>query len=263
MPNSFKRFAQAEDHAVSGGFGAALRAAHVHRFAGNEAREVSAVNVFELVENPQHVLGVGHHIGRRDIGQRSNILGNLAHPAAANLFLLAGAEVMGIANHAALGAAQRNVDHGALPGHPHRQGADGVDGLLRVEADAALTGAAGIVVLHAEAAEDAHAAVIHVYRDGEVEFAQRVTQQFTRGRVKAQLFGYFIELRLGNLKGIKGFLLSFSAIGLAGIFSGRNCFTHCSLRHKKLLLSYLYATAYVLLNQVRLPVITRTWERDP
>ena len=65
-----------------------------------------------------------------------------------------GAEVVRIADHAALAAAERDVHDGALPGHPHREGPDRVERLLRVEADPALARAPGVVVLHAEAPED-------------------------------------------------------------------------------------------------------------
>ena len=124
------------------------------------------------------------------------------------------AEVMRIADHAALGAAQRDVDDGALPGHPHRQRANGVDGLLRVEADAALARAARIVVLHAEAAEDLYASVVHVARDGEVELTQRIAQKLAGSRIKTQVFSDFVELCLRDLKGIQSLTL----------LRGRRCF---------------------------------------
>src|SRR5512143_735849 len=62
------------------------------------------------------------------------------------------AQVVRIADDAALRATERDVDDGALPRHPHRERADRVDGFLRVEADAALARSAGVVVLHAETA---------------------------------------------------------------------------------------------------------------
>ena len=52
---------------------------------------------------------------------------------------------------AALGAAERDVDQGALPGHPHRQRPDFVEVGRRVVAQAALGRAARDVVLDAVA----------------------------------------------------------------------------------------------------------------
>ena len=45
-----------------------------------------------------------------------------------------------VTDHAPLAAAERNVHDGALPGHPHREGTDGVDRFLRMEADPLLGG---------------------------------------------------------------------------------------------------------------------------
>ena len=125
-------------------------------------------------------------------------------------FLLARAQVVRVADHAALGAAQRDVDDGALPGHPHRQGADRVDRLLRVEADAALAGAAGVVVLDAEAAEDLHLAVVHPDRDGEVVFAQRDAQQVAGRLVEAEDVGGLVELCWAISKGLNELFMWFS-----------------------------------------------------
>ena len=161
-------------------------------------------------------------------------LRDLTYPAAADLLLLALAEVVGIANDAALGAAQRNVDDRALPGHPHRQRADRVDGLLRVEANAALARSASVVVLHAEAAEHLHGSVVHAGRNRKVELAQWVTQKFARRRIEAQIFGDLVELRLRDLERIKCLCRLFR--GLPGGRGTTLCasvdrFTHCALRH--------------------------------
>ena len=48
------------------------------------------------------------------------------------------AELLRIDDHAALGAAVRDVHAGALPGHPHRQRPHLVEGHVLVIADAAL-----------------------------------------------------------------------------------------------------------------------------
>ena len=134
---------------------------------------------------------------------RADVAGELADPAAADLLLLAQAQVVRVADHAALAAAQRDVHHGALPGHPHGQRADRVDGLLRVEADAALARAAGVVVLDAEAAEDLDRAVVHAHRDAEVVLAHRPAQELARAGVEVQELGDLVELGLGHLEGVE------------------------------------------------------------
>jgi len=122
---------------------------------------LAPVDGLELVEHPEHVLGIGHDVGGGDVAEVADIVREDPDPAPAELFLLTGAEVVRVADDAALAAAERDVDDGALPGHPHGQSPDGVDRLLGVEADAALAGAAGVVMLAAEAAEHADAAVVH------------------------------------------------------------------------------------------------------
>ena len=89
MPSSLQRLAQREDDAVAGGLGAAERAAHADRLAGDEAGVAAAVDRLELVEHPEHVLRVGHDVGRRHVADRADVLRELAHPAAADRLLLA------------------------------------------------------------------------------------------------------------------------------------------------------------------------------
>jgi hypothetical protein len=85
------------------------------------------VNHLDLVEHPEHVLGRGHDVGRRHVDMRAQVFRQLPHPAAADCFLLAHAQVVRVADDAALAAAERNVHHGALPRHPRREGANGVE----------------------------------------------------------------------------------------------------------------------------------------
>ena len=78
-------------------------------------------------------------------------LGEVAPGQALELLL---AELLGVDDDAALAAAVRDADDGALPGHPHREGLDLVEGDVLVVADAALGRAAAQVVLDAVAGED-------------------------------------------------------------------------------------------------------------
>ena len=126
-------------------------------------------------------------------------------PAPAQPFLFPLAEVVGIADDAAFPAAERDVDDGAFPGHPHGQGADRIDGLLGMETDPALAGTAGVVVLAAEAAEDAHAPVVHPDRYAEMVFPQRLAQQVPGRLIELEQAGHRVELLLGHLERVEAF----------------------------------------------------------
>jgi hypothetical protein len=185
-PEFLQGFSQREDHTVTRRLSPTLRAAHADRLARDEAGVLAAVERFELVEHPQHVLGVRHDVRSGHITNGSDIARYRPNPRAAQSFLLALTEAVRRANHAALAATQGDVDDGALPGHPHREGPDGVDRLLRVETDSTLTGAAGVVVLDPEGAEHLHGAVVHPDREAEMILAHRLAQQIAGRLVKAE-----------------------------------------------------------------------------
>ena len=103
----------------------------------------------------------------------------------------------------ALAAAERDVDDGALPRHPHGQGAHGIDRLLRVEADAALGRAARVVVLHAEALENLDVPIVHADGDEELELALRVAQQVARALVEIEQVRDLVELSLRHLERVE------------------------------------------------------------
>jgi hypothetical protein len=69
-----------------------------------------------------------------------------------------------------------------------------------VETNATLARPAGIVVLHPEAAENLNDPVVHAHWDSKLELAQRIPQEISGSRVKAQIFGYLVELSLCDLK---------------------------------------------------------------
>jgi len=76
--------------------------------------------------------------------------------------------------------------------------------LERVEADPAFAGAAGVVVLHAEALEDLNGAVVHPDRNAEVELAHRSAQQVAGRLVETENLGCVVELFLCRLEGLVG-----------------------------------------------------------
>ena len=87
---------------------------------------------------------------------------NLVDELARDSFELLDAELARVDGDAALGAAVGQIDDGRFPGHERGQGADFVEIDFGVIAQAALHGAAGVVVLHAVADEGFEAAVVHL-----------------------------------------------------------------------------------------------------
>ncbi len=199
------RLADGVDDAVAGGFGAPERAAAAQGLAGDDAGGVLPDELGVLVHHPAHHLRVGADVRGGDVLARADIAPHLLHPAAAQALLLGDGEGGGVNGHAALAAAQGDIGDGALPGHPHRQGAHGVERLGGVEADAALVGAAGVVVLDAVAEEEPERAIVHAHRELELELAGGPAQDLRHLGVQVELPGDVVELALRHLKCIDCF----------------------------------------------------------
>ena len=101
----------------------------------------------------------------------------------------------GVADNAALGPAVRNIHHGALPGHPGREGLHLIKMHVLVVTDAALAGAKNGVVNHAVAFEHAQLAVVH--RHGQVHDDLLVgrLENVVRFLIEAEDFGGDVEAR--------------------------------------------------------------------
>src|SRR4051794_12237820 len=102
-----------------------------------------------LVHHPRHDLRRGVDVGGGNVDIRPNQVPDLPHIAARKALELAGAHLLRVADHATLATAERNIDERRFPGHPRRQGADGIDRLLWMEPDTSLAGPASVVVLNA------------------------------------------------------------------------------------------------------------------
>ena len=109
---------------------------------------------------------------------------------------------LGIADDAALGAAERNVDQRAFPGHPHRQRLDLVERHVGMEADAALARSARQVVLHAIAGKHAKGAVVHADGNRNLEHALGLTQIAVERFVQTDQQPDFVELALRHLPNV-------------------------------------------------------------
>src|ERR1035441_9815840 len=122
--------------------------------------------------------------------------------AAGHALDLAHGHLVRIADHAALGAAEGNVDHGALPGHPAGKGSNFIEGDVGSVADAAFGRTARDGMLHAEAREDLEVAVIHLHRDVDREFAVGITQNAPQALIKVELLGRQVKTRPLGLPGV-------------------------------------------------------------
>jgi hypothetical protein len=194
------RLAHGVDDAETGGLGAAEGAAAAEGLAGDDAGGVLAAQLRVLVHHPAHHLRRGAYIRRRDVGAWADVLPHLVDPAAAQPLLLGDGQRRGVDDDAALAAAEWDVGDRALPRHPRGEGAHGVDRLVRRPADAALGGAAGVAVLHAEAVEHAQGAVVHAHGDAEVELPQGPAEYRADALVEPELIRDLVELPLRHLE---------------------------------------------------------------
>ncbi len=154
------------------------------------------------IHDPGHGLLIGVDVGRGNILLRPDEVDDLRRVAARHALQFALAHRLGVADDAALGAAEGNVDHGALPGHPTGQRAHFVQRDVGRVADAALARAAGNVVLHPEAGEHLDVAVIHGHRKMNNDFARRRSQQLPQAFIQVELACRKIEPRALCFPGI-------------------------------------------------------------
>ena len=102
---------------------------------------------------------------------------------------------MRIADYAALGSAEGNVNHGAFPGHPASQGADFVERNVGSVTDAAFGRAPRDGMLYAEAGEDLEVPVIHLHRDVDRKFAVGIAQNAPQAFVQVKFLGSQVKTR--------------------------------------------------------------------
>ena len=130
-PEALQRLVADNHAAAPGGLPPAARAAQVERLAGH-ARRHGVAHVHGVgVHDPRHGLLVGVHVGRGDIALRADVVQDFRRVAPRDALQFALGELLRVADDAALGAAEGNVDHRAFPGHLGREAADFVQRHVR------------------------------------------------------------------------------------------------------------------------------------
>ena len=166
------------------------------------------------VEHPGHDLCIGAGIGRGDVVDGADDGQDFGGISAGEAFFFAEREFFGVADDAAFGAAEGEIDQGIFPGLEHGQRHDfiAVDG--GVEADAAFEGAACVVVLGAIAGEDLDVAIVHLDGAGDGEYTLGRREKFPPLRVEIHLRVDAVEILMGVLPefGVGGF--GFEEVGV-------------------------------------------------
>jgi hypothetical protein len=188
------RLAGRDRAAAPGRLGTPLGAPDRERLAGHDCRHRVAGVHRVGVHNPGHHAGVGVDVRRGDVALRADQDRDLAREAAGEVLELAEGEPLRVDGHAALRPAERQADHGALPGHPHRQRADVVQVDVGVVADAALGRPARDVVLDAVAAQHRDRAVVHAHREVHRQLALAAAQDGAQAVLQPEAVSRGVEL---------------------------------------------------------------------
>ena len=155
------------------------------------------------IHDPGHGLLVGIHVRGRYIALRAQDVHQFGGVAPRDALQLARREHLWIADYAALSTAKRNVNHGAFPSHPGREGAHFVERDVGSKTNAALGWAAGQRVLHPVAGEHLQPPVIEADRNVNGHLHRRTPQDLGQAIVQPQSQCGFIEARLGGEPWIK------------------------------------------------------------
>jgi hypothetical protein len=184
-----------ERHAATGGLDAAARAADLDRLARDDARH-RLVHVHRVgVHEPGHRLRRGADVGRRDVLVGADNLDQFGRVPPRDPLELVLRELRGVAGDAALAAAEWQIHHGALPGHPEGERRDLIERDARVEADPALGRPAREVVLHAVPGEHLERAVVALERDREDELSRGMGENRPHPGVEIEQRRGLIEVR--------------------------------------------------------------------
>src|SRR5271157_424214 len=204
----------ADHHATAGGFAAATRAAEFDGLTGNDGGRGLAGVHGVCIHDPSHGLLVGADVGSGNVALWAKPIRKFSGVAAGEALKFPAGQFAGIADDAAFGAAERNVHHGALPGHPGREGADFIEADVGSKTDAALAGTSDRGMKDAVTDENFELAVVHADGDVKGDFLIGIFKvtidtlfkaQFVRGHFKTR-FGVLVNIhflrhkRLGHAK---------------------------------------------------------------
>ncbi len=172
-----------------------------------------ALDPLVLVEDPGHDLLVGIYVGRRNILERPDVVGNGLGVSARHELQVAPGKLQGIDNDAAFRAAEGDVHHRAL--ERHEQGELGGMFLIhiRMEPDPALGRPACIVVLHAVAGEYPRLARCHLHRKTYGKGPPGRGQEFELFRRKAEIG--IDRLQLGHADAAQVFFIAVQTVVVA------------------------------------------------
>ena len=219
------------DHgdAAAGSLTPSARSADVQRLSrdhsGHRLPHMHGVGVHD----PGHGLLVGVDVRGGNVLLWADKLDQFRGVAAGHAFQLADGHLLGVADHAALGAAERDVDHGALPRHPTGQRANLIQGDVGGIADSALARTARNRVLHPEAGEDLDASVVHHHRDVHDHFACRVAQHLPQPFIQVKFLCSKVKSSSLGFPGIN-FLLE--RYGLHNQSPDMDCIWQSSMSHR-------------------------------
>ena len=138
------------------------------------------------IHDPRHGLLVGVDVRGGHVFFRAEDIDHLRRVTAGHALQLSLAHLLGVADHAALGPAERNVHHGALPRHPACQSANFVQVYVRRVANAAFCRSARHGVLHPKSGKDLDAAVIHHHGKVDNDLSRGLPQHLPDAGVQIQ-----------------------------------------------------------------------------
>ena len=183
-----------DHHSASRRLASPERSAHLDRLAGDDGGRCVADVHAVGVHDPRHHLIVGVDVGRGYVLFGSDGVDDLGDVSSRERLELAARHARGVADDAALAAAERDVRDRALPGHPGGERGHFVEADVGVVADAALGRPERDVVLHAIPGEDLDLAVVHLNRTRNDDLALGVREDLPDAGVEPQQARRSIEL---------------------------------------------------------------------
>ena len=181
---------------------AAKRAAHLDRLAGDDGRDRMALVHGIGVHDPRHDPLVGIHVRSWHIGIRTERRDDADRVTPGQALELAHAELTRIADHATLGATERQVHHRAFPGHPGGERLHFLERHREIEPDASLGGAPRRVVQHTISLEDLDLATVHHDGDRDDDLFFGVPEHLVQARLEIEELRGSVEAGHHRFEGV-------------------------------------------------------------